>query len=291
MNYYLASGEFFPIYDPLSMWGATTYEKGASVLHMLRHVVSDSVFFEILNSYGDQYSFSNAVTPDFQAVCESIYAQDLDWYFNEWIYDWGYPRYTYQYWQKGVDSVTVVVGQEQSIGPTFVMPVDIRLGNGAGDTVVVAWIDESPETLTFVFPGASTDSFAFDPDDWVLKQARQLPGVVEEASRTRQSRGIWRLVIQPNPSAGSIHLAVFAPQDGSSDASGSLTIYDLAGRAVKVFSLTQCGPGGETTDGTFRYDLAWDGRDETGSEVASGVYICLLDVDSVAPPEKLILLR
>ncbi len=291
MNYYLVSGEFFPIYDPLSMWSATTYEKAASVLHMLRHVVSDSTFFEILNSYGDQYSFSNAVTPNFQAVCESIYGQDLDWFFNEWIYDWGYPRYTYQYWQEGADSVTVIVGQEQLIGPTFVMPVDIRLGKGMGDTVVVAWIDESPESLTFVFPGAGVDSFSFDPDDWVLKQARQLPGVTEDVSRASRSTARWRLVVQPNPCPGTAALTLFSPQGQSKETPACLTIYDVAGRPVRTFSLAEYGPAGKAPVGSDRYDLLWDGRDERGLEVASGVYICLLDVNSGASPEKLILLR
>jgi len=291
MNYYLASGELFPIYDPQAMWGTTSYEKGASVLHMLRHVVNDSVFFEILNVYGNQYAFGNAVTPEFQAVCESLHNQALDWFFDEWIYDWGYPHYVYSYWQAGIDTVMVLVAQEQLVGPVFTMPVDIKLGNGSGDTTVVVWIDESPETLVIAFPGANTDSFGFDPNDWVLKLVRYEPGVAEEESRARHGPGRSRVQAQPNPFSTTCRLAISSGTSAVNDKASTLVIYDLAGRAVRTFTLEPSYRSAGPEMGSGHRDIVWHGRDDRGSPLPSGVYFYALYCASGRDHGKLILLR
>lgn len=290
MDYYLSSGELFPIYDPQDMWGATSYEKGASVLHMLRHVVGDSVFFDILESYGNEYAYGNVVTPNFQAVCESIHGQVLDWFFNEWIYDWEYPKYVYSYWQSGADTVRVVVSQEQAIGPVFTMPIDFKLGTATGDTVVVGWVDESPESLTFAFEGANADTFAFDPDDWILKLLRYEPGIAEEGITYADQLEKARLFVTPNPFTKSTKLTLVLKTGARAEETASLSIYDIAGRLVKTFYLGGFGGGsGHVPPG--RHTLVWDGRDDRGDGLPSGVYFCRLDSGRHDIYSKLVLLR
>jgi hypothetical protein len=291
MNYYLASGELFPIYDPLVMWGATSYEKGASVLHMLRHVVGDSTFFAILNAYGNQYAFSNALTPDFQALCESLHGQNLDWFYDEWIYDWAYPQYVYTYWQAGPDTVKVLVTQEQPVGPVFTMPVDIRLGMASGDTVVMAWVDESPETLTIVFPGANTDSFAFDPDDWILKLVRNEPGVAERKTRSTLGTGQARIRAFPNPFSTICKVYVEQGYAYSNTHERSLVIYDLAGRQVRSFVLERNSDRGAASPNSGSCEVIWDGRNDHGLPVPGGVYFYRLDDRQSSLNGKLVLLR
>ncbi|TET46678.1 hypothetical protein E3J62_03505 [candidate division TA06 bacterium] len=291
MNYYLASGELFPIYDPQEMWGATSYEKGASVLHMLRHVITDSIFFDALNSYGDKYAYGNVVTPNFQAVCESVYGQDLDWFFDQWIYDWEYPKYVYSYWQSGVDTVRVVVTQEQTIGPVFVMPVDFRVGTSTGDTVVVGWVDESPESLTFAFEGANTDSFAFDPDDWILKLVRNEPGIAERQNAYGRQGEKAHIAVSPNPFARSIKLTLVSKMGTQSEDAVSLYIYDITGQLVKTFHMGGDGEdSGEVAPG-YCHTLVWDGKDDRGNGLPSGVYFCRFNSRHGSVSSKLIFLR
>ena len=53
-------------------WGLS-YAKASWVLHMLRNVVGDSTFFDILQAYYDsEYRHGTAVTEDFQAVCQAV---------------------------------------------------------------------------------------------------------------------------------------------------------------------------------------------------------------------------
>ena len=72
------------------------YAKGASVLHMLRHVVGDSMFFRILRTYAadTRFRYGTASTADFQGVCEAVAGKSLGYFFDEWIYGESYPRYT-----------------------------------------------------------------------------------------------------------------------------------------------------------------------------------------------------
>lgn len=291
MNYYLASGELFPIYDPQIMWGATSYEKGASVLHMLRHIVSDTLFFDILSAYGNQFAFDNVVTPDFQAVCESLYGGDLDWFFNEWIYDWAYPQYVYSYWQAGIDTVQVIVAQEQVLGPVFAMPVDLRLGTATGDTIVVAWIDESPETLVISFAGVNTDSFAFDPNDWVLALVRHEPGIAEGDRSSAYSSRKAVIRAHPNPFSSACRLTLIPQTPRSAETEDYLFVYDLSGRSVRTFPLGGLVGAGQTTFSPRSYSLVWDGTDDSGRLLPNGVYLLRLGSGSEGYHAKLVILR
>ena len=67
-------------------------------------------------------------------------------------------------------------------------------------------------------------------------------------------------------------------------ASVNLRIYDPSGRVVRTLvGLQPLGRG--------LYTAAWDGRDDNGRELASGVYFCRLEVDQVSRSGRLVLLR
>jgi hypothetical protein len=66
----------------------------------------------------------------------------------------------------------------------------------------------------------------------------------------------------PNPFSGSTRIAVSVP-DGE-QARVALEVFDVRGRRVQSLIDDRVVTG--------RFELAWDGRDERGQEVASGVY-------------------
>ncbi|HTF82522.1 MAG TPA: M1 family metallopeptidase, partial [Cytophagales bacterium] len=71
-----------------------TYHKGAVVLHMLRNIVGDTTFFDILKTYmSSSHAYGNATTEDFQAIAEKVSGQNLDYFFSQWIYGSNYPKY------------------------------------------------------------------------------------------------------------------------------------------------------------------------------------------------------
>jgi flagellar hook assembly protein FlgD len=63
----------------------------------------------------------------------------------------------------------------------------------------------------------------------------------------------------------------------------SLVIYDVSGRPVRALV------GGILPSGT--HTAKWDGRDDTGRDVASGVYLYRIIVGNAAFTRKAVLLR
>jgi aminopeptidase N len=173
MNPYLSSGETYPIYDPSYYWSYTVYEKGACVMHMLRRLLGDSLFFAAWRSFGEHHAFGNAVTDDWQNELEVASLQDLDWFFQEWIYGWGYPRYYCAYWanEDSSDLVHVRIRQAQTAATLFQMPVELRFNYPGGwDTSIVIWNDALVEQLFEISVPDSFISMDFDPRNNILKR-------------------------------------------------------------------------------------------------------------------------
>ncbi len=159
----------YPIYDPDVVWSPTTYKKAAWVLHMLRWVIGEDNFWGVLPEYYDTYKFSNAVTEDFQAICEDFYGESLQWFFDEWIYQQGYPEFEVSYLYNGDSTLTVRVEQVQEDAPdAFTMPVEIawETAENAVHTQQV-WIDERVNIFEFTVSSEPV-SVLFDPGKKIL---------------------------------------------------------------------------------------------------------------------------
>lgn len=152
-----------------------SYRKGAWVLHQLRHVVGDAIFFQILASYRAQFEGGAATTDDFVAVASATYGQDLTWFFTEMVYSVGSPAYRF-----GWDSVTINgqtylhcrIEQTQNSPylSVYTMPVDVKAAEGASTQTVTFWNDE--RTQRFVAPLTFLPTtVSFDPDQWILRTA------------------------------------------------------------------------------------------------------------------------
>lgn len=155
--------------------GSLVYNKGATVLHMLRRVLGDSGFFHSMWAYANDpaLKFGNASTHDFQAVCETVTGRNLGFFFNEWIYGEKYPRYFYTW--TAVPSgggFRVNFSVSQTTGTTnpafFTMPIDLKVSAPGWDTTVVVWNDSASQVFSFDVSHMPVE-VKLDPDDWILK--------------------------------------------------------------------------------------------------------------------------
>ena len=71
---------------------ALVYNKGAMVLHMLRRLVGDEVFFTGLRRFYTEWRFAKAGTDDFRKAMEAASNRDLQPFFEGWIYGSSIPR-------------------------------------------------------------------------------------------------------------------------------------------------------------------------------------------------------
>ena len=155
--------------------GSRVYNKGGTVLHMLRHVIGDTMFFRSMYNYANdpRFKFGTATTGDFQSVCETTSGKDLNYFFNEWIFGEKYPRYTYGWTSEpSTNGYTVTIGLSQTTGTTnptfFTMPIDFKIFSAGWDTTVVLFNDQSTQSFAFEVSHHPT-SVQLDPAGWILK--------------------------------------------------------------------------------------------------------------------------
>lgn len=93
-----------------------TYNKGAMVVHMLRHQLGDADFYQGIKNYlaDANLAYAYAKTPDLQQHLESVGNTSLDEFFNDWVYNQGYPTYTATANWAGPGNITLTLSQVQS---------------------------------------------------------------------------------------------------------------------------------------------------------------------------------
>jgi len=277
-----------PIYDPpypdhLFDWGHS-YVKGAWVQHMLRYLEGDTiwsqpgVFFRAMRTYGDSFKYGNANTEDYKRIHEQTTGLDLDWFFTEWVYDYGYPIYTLG-WHgrqngKGWEVVLELTQNNSDGAPAvFHMPVEVRVAWSGGNATFRYDVTTSPQMN--VFPvGAQPTSVSFDPNDWILDQHNTQVGVAEAPS------ALYRTGLRlagSNPATGPVRLAY----ELGSAAPARIDIYDGTGRLTRTLHEGQQPAG--------RYTATWDRKGTGGRTAAAGTYFCRLSAGSESRTVRLLL--
>lgn len=158
--------------------GALSYSKASIVVHMLRGVLGDDDFFNVLRAYLDapKLAYNVATTEDFQQIAEQISGKDLNYFFQQWIYGTLHPQYHYKIFSKsarqdGKYDVTVSIKQSQRPDPAFfVMPIQLKLFSPAEDTLITVFNDAQEQKFDFILNFNPKD-VEFDPNNWILAEA------------------------------------------------------------------------------------------------------------------------
>ncbi len=74
-----------PVGRPDELFGTVSYDGGAVVLHALRSLVGDDLFFEGLRTWVADHLDGAATTDDLRAVFERISERDLGPFFDAWV--------------------------------------------------------------------------------------------------------------------------------------------------------------------------------------------------------------
>ena len=154
--------------DPTELLTTNPYQKGAWVLHMLRHEVGTETFWAGLRAYYDRYRHENASTADFRRVMEEVSGQDLRSFFEQWTRRAGHPVIEGQ-WRHdaAADECVVTLRQTQSEAP-FRGPVDVALEGDSTRTTTVVMDGRTAETR--VDCRRAPSSVALDPHTRLLAE-------------------------------------------------------------------------------------------------------------------------
>ena len=77
---------------PAELFHTPVYDRGAMTLQALRQKVGDDTFFEIVRTWYAENRYENVTTADFIALAERVSGQQLDEFFEVWLYEEGRPE-------------------------------------------------------------------------------------------------------------------------------------------------------------------------------------------------------
>lgn len=172
---------------------ANPYPKGASILHMLRRMLGDEVFFRGVHLYMQRHAGGLVETSDFRYAMEEASGLGLEWFFDQWCDRPGSPRVkaTLAY-DAATRTLTVKAEQTQKMdartpalrislpvwvrtaGGERVVPLEMRERTAEGQTVLdgpphAAWVDPWLDALKTI----EVDQ----PEGWTLATLREGPTV------------------------------------------------------------------------------------------------------------------
>lgn len=133
MNQAVAGGDKHPLIyygynDKEDMFDAHSYNKGGTILHMLRHYVGDRAFFAALKKYLEDNKYQAAEAANLRLAFEAVTGEDLNWFFNQWFFKKGHPdlEITKEY-DAAKKMLHVTVKQTQSVreNAAFILPFAI----------------------------------------------------------------------------------------------------------------------------------------------------------------------
>ena len=182
--------------------GRLSYNKGSMVLHMLRKTLGDAVFFQALQDYltTPEHAYGYAKTEEFINIVETSSGQDLTEFFDDWLFNEGYPSYTVNWTQTQANEINIELSQIQSHPSVsfFEAPVPLRLVGTLGQTQDVV-LNHTSNGQLFIEPVTfNVEGVLFDPESDLISANNDVLSLNEFQ--------LEEFRIFPNPTSGIITL-------------------------------------------------------------------------------------
>jgi tetratricopeptide (TPR) repeat protein len=152
--------------------------KGAWVFHMLRQLVGEDKFNDLMREYLKQYAGQGGTTAGIRKIAEGLYHKELGWFFAEWIDTIGVPALEPEYVIFKTADGFRVSGSVKQDRDLFRMPLDIQVatkGKTERGTIELNGKTTAFDINTFTLPV----KVVLDPDDKILRDSKELQTAVQ----------------------------------------------------------------------------------------------------------------
>ena len=168
---------------PDDVFDSYNYEKAAWMIHQLRYILGDDLFFDATSEFLKRFAKANADTHDYMNVLEEKSGLSLEPYFEQAFYKGGHPEFEVgSSWDEATKMVTVTVKQSQktdAMTPVFDLPCDIAFyipgapgsEKDGGRQLKRVRLSSKEERFHFELPWKPT-IIEFDPEERLLKKVR-----------------------------------------------------------------------------------------------------------------------
>lgn len=217
---------------------AITYNKGGSVVHMLRYVINnDSVFYGMLKAYLNAFGNGNASTENFLSFVNNYTGKNFNTFFNQWVYGAGYPSYQIR-WNVSNGKLVMLVNQSNANGSSnlFDMPLPFVARLNGTDTAFTLNNSGAQQRYELDVNGNIT-SMQFDPQSWILKNASLVrDNALFPTGIDAIHQSLQHISVYPNPTNQVLYVSNFTFKNLAA------TITDLNGKVLfETLSVTENG--------------------------------------------------
>lgn len=157
--------------DPDDMFDGHAYSKAASVLHMIRGQIGDSLWWKAINRYVTRYREQNVESEDFKRVLEEVTGRDFDAFFHQWFYRGGHPKLKIKTRYDTPGGVLRIdIEQTQTIDevtPVYNLSVDIEW-MVAGRREMRRFVIDQKDNSFFIPLEGKPSYILIDPEGWLL---------------------------------------------------------------------------------------------------------------------------
>ena len=268
----------WPIWNPRTLLGATVYEKGGSIVHVLRHHLGDAQFFAWTRAWNTDYAYSSRTTGEMREHLKHFASPVLiDSIFDAWVYGAGWPHLRVEWYDSTVGTNRTCYGtitQFQEQPQTYPLDFTLRIAMTGGDSLDLPIVMRTRATSFSVPVGGPVRALTCDPEGWYVRtdEITRTP-TASVPSEVLRAQRLAPLRFAPNPFAG--RLTALVPPTPSS---ATLELFDWHGRIVHRASLPPHAS---------EYAWTWNAP----SDVAAGVYLVRMTVGDVRTTQRVTLLR
>jgi aminopeptidase N len=181
------------------------YPKGALVLRMLERYLGAERFWASLHTFLTRNALGNATTDDLRQAVLLATGENLDWFWDEWIYQAGYPQLTVAAaYDTTARKLTLTVQQTQQDSSTadstglryttpaaFRMPLTIRVGTVAGDVVQRVMLAAREQIIDIAGVATPPTMVVFDDGNTILKTLSFDQPTAWLATQLRRDSDLW----------------------------------------------------------------------------------------------------
>jgi hypothetical protein len=184
--------------------GRLSYNKGSMVLHMLRTKLGDDMFFESLQNYlsTPEFAYGYAVSSDFISSVETTSEMNLTEFFNDWLFNEGYPSYSAQ-WEQPASELQIILSQSTSHESVdfFEGLITVRVIGESGEVLDLVLEHNYNNQIYINDVGFNVSSLEINPSYNVISKNNFAVNLSSDSFSINEE-----LIIYPNPTKSNIEI-------------------------------------------------------------------------------------
>jgi len=175
-----------------------SYPKGGLILHTLSNILGEDTFRKGLKEFLTRFAYKNADTEDLRKVLSEVSGLNLEWFFNQFVYNAGHPVIKIsKSWDSEKKVLKVMLSQEQDdkAPEKYYLPMELLLIVDNREIIREIVLEERKQTI-YIPLDKKPDMVLLDPKFKVFKVLEVDYPLEDKIRILKESKYVyWRLLM------------------------------------------------------------------------------------------------